>query len=75
MPSKLGSVKFRKSRTITRKSGHWFISFQTEQELPAPVHSSTKSVVLDIGIAKFVTLSSGERFKTLNAFREHKKHA
>ena len=65
LPSKLGWVKFRKSRqiegeikncTITRKSGHWYISFQTEQELPDPIHPSQRAVGLDMGIAKFVTL-------------------
>ena len=80
LPSKLGWVRFRKSRqiegeikncTITRKSGHWFISFQTEQVLSEPVHSSGKAVGHDMGIAKFVTLSSGEQFKPLNAFRQY----
>ena len=82
LPSKLGWVKFRKSRnidgeikncTITRKTGQWFISLQTEQELPTPVHASEKAVGLDMGIAKFVTLSSGEQYKPLNAFRKHEK--
>ena len=82
LPSKLGWVKFRKSRkiegeikncTITRKSGNWYISFQTEQELREPVHSSEKAVGLDMGIARFVTLSSGEQYKPLNAFRKHEK--
>ncbi len=80
LPSKLGWVKFRKSRnidgeikncTITRKSDHWFISCQTEQELPVLVHPSEKAVGLDMGIARFVTLSSGEQYKPLNAFRKH----
>ncbi len=80
LPSKLGWVRFRKSRhiegdikncTITRKSGHWYISFQTEQELPEPVHASDKAVGLDMGIAKFVTLSSGEQYQPLNAFRKY----
>lgn len=82
LPSKLGWVKLRKSRniegeikncTITRKAGYWFISFQTEQELPDPVHPSEKAVGLDMGIAKFVTLSSGEQYKPLNAFRKYEK--
>ena len=80
LPSKLGWVKFRKSRqiegeikncTITRTSGHWYISFQTEQELPDPIHSSEQAVGLDVGIAKFVTLSSGKQYQPLNVFKKH----
>ena len=82
LPSKLGWVKFRKSRniegeikncTITRKSGHWYISFQTEQELAVLAHPSTEAVGLDMGVAKFVTLSSGEQYQPLNAFRKHER--
>ncbi|KEQ18651.1 RNA-guided endonuclease InsQ/TnpB family protein [Endozoicomonas numazuensis] len=82
LPSKLGWVRFRKSQeicgeikncTITRKSGHWFISFQTEQERLDPVHPSEKIVGLDMGVKKFVTLSTGEQYKPLNSYRKHEK--
>jgi len=82
LPSKLGWLKFRKSQevqgnikncTVSFKSGHWYISFQVEQEIAEPKHSSTSAVGIDMGVAKFATLSHGSCLKPLNAFRKHEK--
>lgn len=82
LPSKLGWLKFRKSQpvsgtvkncTISFKAGHWYISFQVEQEMAAPVHPATTAVGLDMGVAKFVTLSDGTHKKPLSVFRQHQK--
>jgi putative transposase len=82
LPSKLGWVKFRKSQevqgtikncTVSFKSGHWYISFQVEQEIAEPKHISTSAVGVDVGISKFVALSDGSHLKPLNAFRKHEK--
>jgi len=82
LPSKLGWVKFRKSQevqgsikncTVSFKSGHWYISFQVEQEITEPKHSSASAVGVDVGIAKFIALSDGSHLKPLNAFRKHEK--
>ncbi|WP_445426501.1 RNA-guided endonuclease InsQ/TnpB family protein [Alishewanella sp. HL-SH06] len=82
LPSKLGWINFRKSQdvqgnikncTVSVKSGHWYISFLVEQEIDEPKHFSGSAVGIDMGIAKFVTLSDGTYLKPLNAFRKHEK--
>lgn len=82
LPSKLGWLKFYKSQdvhgdikncTVSFKSGYWYISFQVEQEVNEPKHNSTSAVGIDMGIAKFITLSDGSYLKPLNAFRKHEK--
>ena len=82
LPAKLGYIKFRKSRsitgtikncTITRKSVDWYISFQTEQEIDKPVHPSGSCVGVDVGIAKFATLSTGLVYEPVNSFRKREK--
>lgn len=82
LPSKLGWLKFRKSQevqgtikncTVSLKSGHWYISFQVEQEIAEPTHKSESCVGVDMGVAKFITLSDGSSLKPLNAFRKHEK--
>lgn len=82
LPSKLGWAKFRQSQeilgtikncTVSFKSGHWYISFQVEQEIAEPKHRATSAVGVDVGIAKFVTLSDGSHLKPLNAFRKHER--
>lgn len=75
---KLGWVRYRNSRamqgiakniTISQKNGKWYASIQTEREVETPLHESTTSVGVDVGIAKFATLSTGEVFAPVNAFR------
>lgn len=79
---KLGWVRYRRSRettgkakqlTITRQVGHWWVSIQTEQEVAAPVHPSESAVGMDVGVAKFAALSSGETFTPVNALRKAQK--
>jgi putative transposase len=79
---KLGWVRYRKSRpvggtpkqlTISRRGGHWFVSIQTEKEVAAPVHPANSAVGLDVGVAKFVALSTGDTFAPVGAFRKYGK--
>jgi len=65
---KLGWVRFRKSRaiqgtvkqiTISRQHGKWYICFQTERELVPGERVSDSMVGIDVGIARFATLSDG----------------
>ncbi|MHB1758298.1 MAG: RNA-guided endonuclease InsQ/TnpB family protein, partial [Leptospirillum sp.] len=65
---KIGWVRYRKSRTIlgtiknvtVRISGEkWFVSIQTEREIDTPVHPSPGIVGIDLGVARFATLSDG----------------
>jgi len=73
-----GWVRFRKSRdvegviknvTVKRRGQHWFISVQTEREVEDPVHPSSSEVGIDMGVAKFAALSTGELVKPIDSFR------
>lgn len=80
LPNKLGWMKFRKSRkiegaikncTVSFHNGKWHISFQTEQVVARPKHSSNSAVGVDMGIAKFITLSNGEHKAPMSPFRHY----
>ena len=75
---KLGWVRYRNSRamqgvakniTISQSGGKWYASIQTEREVETPLHPSTSAVGIDVGVAKFATLSTGEIFEPKNSFR------
>lgn len=75
---KIGWIPFRKSReiegdiknvTVSRKGEHWFVSIQTEMEVQAPVHPSTSSIAIDMGVKRFATLSDGTYYEPINSFR------
>ena len=77
---KIGWVTFKRHRpiigeikhvTVSRKGEHWFVSFQTECEVDEPIHPSPTPVGIDMGIAKFATLSTGKPYEPLNSFRKH----
>ncbi len=79
---KVGWIHYRNSRdmegtpkniTVTRSGLHWFISIQTEREIPEPMHPSTSIVGIDVGIAKFATLSDGTVFEPINSFKKHQR--
>ncbi|HEY7495616.1 MAG TPA: transposase [Candidatus Tectomicrobia bacterium] len=73
-----------KNVTVSRQGKHWFVAFQVEQELPAPVHpsatasaegasgalpSTDSAVGIDLGIATFAAFSDGTLHPPLNAYR------
>ncbi len=75
---KIGKVRFVKTRdivgeikntTVSKSCGKWFVSFQVEYEVDDPVHSSKQIVGLDLGIAKFATLSNGNIYHGTNSLR------
>ncbi|MBI2569285.1 MAG: transposase [Candidatus Schekmanbacteria bacterium] len=76
---KIGWVRYRDSRpvvgtpavvTVSRRGEHWYVSIQTEREIAEPIHPSTTEVGGDLGIARFVTFSSGEVVEPLDSFRK-----
>ncbi|MCD1278604.1 transposase [Psychrobacter sp. CCUG 69069] len=79
LPNGIGLVKFRKSQdiigviknvTISKKSGHWYVSFGTERELAEkPAHPSKTAIGLDMGITKLLTTSNGTYIKPKNSFK------
>ena len=78
---KLGWLRYRNSRdtlgelrnvTVTQFGGKWFASIQTRREVPA--EQPTGGIVgLDMGIARFVTLSDGSHLDPLNSFKKHQQ--
>ena len=78
LPNGIGLVKFRKSQdiigtiknvTISKKSGHWYVSFGTEREVENPRHPATSALGLDLGITKLITTSNGVTIKPKNSFK------
>ncbi|HLA36649.1 MAG TPA: transposase, partial [Rhodocyclaceae bacterium] len=77
---KLGWIRYRNSRniegtakniTVSSSGGKWFASIQTEREIEAPIHPSTSIVGIDVGIARFATLSDGSHIEPTNSFKQH----
>lgn len=77
---KLGWLRYRKSRealgvarnvTVSESGGRWYISIQTEREVEAPVHPASSMVGIDVGVARFATLSDGSFLEPLGSFRRH----
>ena len=81
LPNGIGLVKFRKSQdvlgviknvTISKKSGHWYVSFGTERELNhTPTHPSKSEIGIDMGIKKLITTSTGEVIPPQNSFKSN----
>ena len=79
---KLDWLRYRNSRdvlgelrnvTVSQSGGKWFVSIQTQREMADPVHPSSSSVGIDVGIARFATLSDGSFIEPLNTFRKHQQ--
>lgn len=76
---KLGWMRYRNSRkvlgevrnvTVSQCAGKWFVSIQTEREVPQPVPRG-EAVGVDLGIARFATLSDGTFYTALGSFKRH----
>jgi putative transposase len=76
---KLGWLRYRNSRdvlgavkqvTVSARGGRWFVSIQTEREVAQPVPNGG-AVGIDMGIARFATLSDGTFYSPLNSFKRH----
>ena len=76
---KLGWLHYRNSRevlgtvknvTVRQSCGTWFVSIQTEREVEQPIPNGG-AVGIDVGIARFATLSDGTFYAPLNSFKRH----
>ncbi|SOC26076.1 putative transposase [Thalassospira xiamenensis] len=76
---KLGWLRYRNSRdvlgevkniTVSQSCGKWFVSIQTEREVEQPIPEGG-AVGIDMGIARFATLSDGTFYEPLNSFKKH----
>ena len=79
---KLGWMRYRNSRdilgvakniTISQSCGKWYASIQTEREIEQPIPVATTAIGIDVGIARFATLSDGSFIAPLNSFRAHQQ--
>ena len=79
---KLGWLRYRNSRdilgtpknvTVSSNSGKWYVSIQTECEIAQPLPTSTTAIGIDVGIARFATMSDGNFIAPLNSFKKHQK--
>ena len=78
---KLGWLRYRNSRdvsgdvknaTVSQSCGKWFVSIQTEREVDQPVPQGA-AVGIDMGIARFATLSDGTCLEPINSFKKHRQ--
>jgi putative transposase len=59
--------------TVSQANGKWYVSIQTEREVDQPVPQATSAVGIDMGVARFATLSDGTLLAPLNSFRKHEQ--
>jgi putative transposase len=76
---KLGWLRYRNSRkvlgevrnvTVSMSAGKWFVSIQTEREVEQSIPKGN-AVGIDLGVARFATLSDGSFYAPLNSFKRH----
>jgi putative transposase len=74
---KLGWLRYRNSRnalgelrnvTVSLSGGRWFVSIQTRREIEQPVPQGG-AIGIDMGIARFATLSDGTFYAPINSFK------
>ena len=75
---KLGWIRYRNSHevlgelrnvTVSSQGGKWFVSIQTRREVELPATPLTTAIGIDLGIARFATLSDGSYIAPLNSFK------
>ena len=75
---KLGWIRYLNSRevigevknvTVIQSCGKWYVSIQTEYEVPEQVHKAASMVGLDAGVTKLATLSDGTVYQPVNSFK------
>ena len=76
---KLGWLRYRNSRdvlgrvkniTVSLSCGKWYVAIQTEREVEQPIPQGD-AVGIDVGVARFATLSDGRFYAPLNSFKRH----
>lgn len=79
---KLGWVRYQCSRrikgdvrniTVSKRDGRWFTSVQTERTVDEPIPVATTAIGVDVGIARFATLSDGTFFAAPKTFDRHEQ--
>jgi putative transposase len=79
---KLGWLRYRNSRdvlgklcnvTVSQTGGKWFVSIQTEREIDQPLPAATSAIGIDVGIARFATMSDESYLAPINSFKKHQQ--
>jgi putative transposase len=79
---KLGWLRYRNSRdvqgalrnvTVSQSGGKWFVSIQTQRELEQALPKATTAIGIDVGIARFATLSDASFIAPINSFKKHQQ--
>ena len=79
---KIGWLRYRNSRdvlgevrnaTVSQSGGKWFVSIQTEREILQPLPTATNAIGIDVGIARFATMSDESYIAPLNSFKKHQQ--
>lgn len=73
--------------TVSQSGGKWFVSIQTQREVNGERHSGTEKILpeqplptatsaigIDVGIARFATMSDGSFVAPLNSFKKHQQN-
>ncbi|CAM2176684.1 putative insertion element transposase InsQ [Paraburkholderia sacchari] len=78
---KLGWIRYRNSRmvlgdvrsaTISQRAGKWYVSILTAREVEQPVPGGS-AIGIDMGVARFATLSDGSYIAPLASFKKHER--
>lgn len=79
---KLGWLRYRNSRdvlgevrnvTVSQSGGKWFASIQTQREVKQPLPTAITAIGIDVGVARFATMSDGSFIVPLNSFKKHQQ--
>lgn len=78
---KLGWIRYRNSRdvvgevrsaTVLLRASKWYVSILTAREVEVPVPHGP-AIGIDVGIARFATMSDGTYIVPLNSFKKHEQ--
>jgi putative transposase len=78
---KLGWLRYRNSRdvlgevrsaTVSLRAGKWYVSILTAREVGQPVPQGP-AVGIDVGVARFATMSDGTHITPLASFKKHEQ--
>src|SRR5260370_2010216 len=58
--------------TVSSKRGKWYASILTKREVEQPVPHGP-AIGIDVGVARFATLSDGSHIEALATFRKHEQ--
>jgi putative transposase len=79
---KLGWLRYHNSRcvlgdlrnvTVSQSGGKWFASIQTQRDVIATPPEAISAIGIDVGIARFATMSDAQSIAPLNSFKKHQK--